>query len=109
MDQIWFKSYQKGVPHTIDMGRYSSMVDVIETMFEKFSFRPAYHCMGTTLTFNDLKKQSQNFASYLQNDLKLKKGDRVALMMPNILQYPVALFGLLQAGLIAVHVHRSEE
>ncbi|MFC1830015.1 AMP-binding protein, partial [Thermodesulfobacteriota bacterium] len=73
--------------------------------FNAFSDLPAYHNMGTTISFRELDMESRKFASYLQNELKLQKGDRVALMMPNILQYPVALFGLLRAGLVAVNVN----
>src|SRR5690606_19010456 len=73
--------------------------------FKKFSDKPAFHNMGTTLSYSDIDRLSKKFASYLQNELHLKKGDRVAIMMPNILQYPVALFGVLRAGLVAVNVN----
>ncbi len=105
MEKLWHKSYQAGVPNTIDVNTYTSIVDVLEQGFKSYSDKPAFHNMGKTLTYGDMKVLSQQFASYLQNHLKLQKGDRVALMMPNILQYPVALFGVLQAGLIVVNVN----
>lgn len=105
MSKIWHKHYDAGVPSEISTDEYSSINDVIEIGFSKFKSNPAFHNMGTTLSYQDIEVMSRKFASYLQNDLKLKKGDRVALMMPNILQYPVALFGVLRAGMIAVNVN----
>lgn len=105
MERPWFSSYQEGVPHTINEKEYSSIVEVLENSFEKYKDRPSFHCMGKTLNFGEIDELSKKFASFLQNDLKLKKGARVALMMPNILQYPVALFGILRAGMIAVNVN----
>jgi long-chain acyl-CoA synthetase len=105
MSKIWHKHYDAGVPSEINTDEYSSINDVIEVGFQKFKSNPAFHNMGTTLSYQDIEIQSRKFASYLQNDLKLKKGDRVALMMPNILQYPIALFGVLRAGMIAVNVN----
>ncbi len=99
----WYASYEKGVPHTIDVQEYASIVDLLERSFQKFGTLPAFTCMGRTLSYGELDRLSTQFASYLQNSLKLSKGDRVALMMPNILQYPVALFGVLRAGMIAVN------
>lgn len=107
MEKIWLKNYQTGVPASIEdqMEKYRSLGDVFEEAFSKFSQSPAFHCMGKTLTYQELDILSQKFASYLQNDLKLEKGDRVALMMPNILQYPVALYGILRGGFVAVNVN----
>jgi long-chain acyl-CoA synthetase len=105
MTKIWHKSYDAGVPTEINTNQYNSLMDVIETSMKKFRDRPAYHCMGTTISYGELDNLSLKFASYLQNDLKLEKGDRVALMMPNILQYPVALHGILRAGLTVVNVN----
>ncbi len=107
MEKIWLKSYQKGVPATIEdqMEKYQSIPEILEENFKNFAHLPAFHCMGKTLSYSELDQLSQKFASYLQNDLGLKKGDRIALMMPNILQYPVALFGALRAGLIVVNVN----
>jgi long-chain acyl-CoA synthetase len=107
MEKNWFKSYQAGIPHKIDqeLEGLNSIPDILEMSFEKFSDRPAFHCMGKTYTFKEMNELSLKFASYLQNNLKLKKGDRVALMMPNILQYPIALFGVLRGGFVAVNVN----
>jgi long-chain acyl-CoA synthetase len=107
MEKIWIKNYQSGVPATIEdqMEKYNSIPDVLEESFKKYSNKKAFHCMGKDLTYAEIDLQSQKFASYLKNNLSLSKGDRVALMMPNILQYPVALFGILRAGMVAVNVN----
>ncbi|WP_127716647.1 long-chain-fatty-acid--CoA ligase [Halobacteriovorax sp. HLS] len=105
MNYVWQNEYQEGVPHEIDASKYNSIPELLEESFSKFSQKPAFHCMGKSLTYGEIDLQSRKFASYLQNELNLKKGDRVALMMPNILQYPVALFGVLRAGMVAVNVN----
>jgi long-chain acyl-CoA synthetase len=105
MTKIWHKGYDAGVPYEINPNEYSSINDVLEVGFTKFKKNPAFHNMGTTLTYEQIDVMSQKFASFLQNDLMLQKGDRVAIMMPNILQYPIALFGILRAGLVAVNVN----
>ncbi len=105
MEKTWQKRYQDGVPFEINPSEYESIPEMFEQSFEKYAANDAFHCMGTTLKYSELDLQSRKFASYLQNNLGLQKGDRVALMMPNILQYPVALFGILRAGLIAVNVN----
>ncbi|PIP94713.1 MAG: long-chain-fatty-acid--CoA ligase [Bdellovibrio sp. CG12_big_fil_rev_8_21_14_0_65_39_13] len=105
MNYAWYQSYETGIPHTIDVNQYSSIVDVIESSFQKFRNNESFYCMGKCYTYGELDILTRKFASYLQNDLKLQKGDRVALMMPNILQYPIALFGVLRAGMIAVNVN----
>ena len=103
--KIWHERYEKGVPQEINLAEYSSVVDILEQSFEKYPKRPALHCMGKTYNYEEVEILSRRFASYLQNDLNLKKGDRVALMMPNVLQYPIVLFGILRAGLVAVNVN----
>lgn len=107
MDKIWLKNYQPGVPANIEdqIEKYLSIGDLLEESFSKFSQTQAFNCMGKGLTYQEVDVLSRQFASYLQNDLKLQKGDRVALMMPNILQYPVALFGVLRGGFVAVNVN----
>ncbi len=105
MTKIWHKAYDVGVPLEINPEEYSSINDMLEIGFKKYASNPAFHNLGTTLSYSEIDELSRRFASYLQNDLKLQKGDRVALMMPNILQYPVALFGALRAGMIAVNVN----
>lgn len=105
MTKIWHKAYDSGIPHEINPEEYSSINEMLEIGFKKYAKLPAFHNMGTTLSYEEIERLSRKFASYLQNDLRLQKGDRVALMMPNILQYPVALFGVLRAGMIAVNVN----
>jgi long-chain acyl-CoA synthetase len=105
MTKVWHKNYDPGVPQEVDVNEFKNITEILEFGFAKFTSRPAFHNMGTTLTFGQIDTLSRRFASYLQNDLGLKKGDRVAIMMPNILQYPIALFGILRAGLIAVNVN----
>ena len=103
MEKIWLKSYQPGVPATIDINQYSSIVDLLETTFHKFATKPAFNNMGKTLNYAEIDRMSYQFACFLQNDLKLARGDRVAIMMPNLLQYPIAMFGALRAGMIVVN------
>lgn len=107
MDRIWLKNYQDNVPTDVDelIGRYPSLNDVLEENFKKFGPSQAWYCMGKSLTFAETEALSKKFASYLQNQLGLKKGDRVAIMLPNILQYPIALLGILRAGMVAVNVN----
>lgn len=105
MSHIWQESYQSGIPSEIDPNSYSSILEVLDESFTKFKEKDSFHCMGKGFTYGELDILSRKFASYLQNDLKLQRGDRVALMMPNILQYPIALFGILRAGLVAVNVN----
>lgn len=105
MEKPWLKRYPENVPETIDPDKYSSLVEMFEQSVQKFADQPAFMNMGSVMTFRKLEERSRAFAAYLQNDLKLKKGDRVALMMPNVLQYPIALFGILRAGMIAVNVN----
>lgn len=105
MEKVWLKNYEPGIPHEIDLSSFESLVDLLKSNTQNFSENPAFHCMGTTLTYKEIDKLSSDFCTYLQNDLKMKKGDKIALMMPNVLQYPVALFGSLKAGLVVVNVN----
>ena len=104
MERIWLKHYPAGVPADIDPNKYQSIRDLFEESVASFGERPAYYCMGKELTFADIDRMSQAFGAWLQSR-GLQKGDRVALMMPNVLQYPVALFGVLRAGLVVVNVN----
>jgi long-chain acyl-CoA synthetase len=101
----WLVNYPAGVPEQIDPNTYKSVADVLVQSFEKFAHRPAFSNMGKTLSYGEVDRQSQHFAAYLLNDLKLTKGDRVAIMLPNVLQYPIAAFGILRAGLTVVNVN----
>ncbi|WP_028009472.1 AMP-binding protein [Solimonas flava] len=102
---VWFQEYPPTVPRTIDTGAVPSLVAMFEQSCARFGDQIAYECMGQTLSFAELDRLTQDFASYLQNVLGLQRGDRVALMMPNLLQYPVSLFGVLRAGLVVVNVN----
>ncbi|HDY7977932.1 TPA: long-chain-fatty-acid--CoA ligase FadD [Vibrio vulnificus] len=105
MEKPWLSRYPSDVPETINPDQYESLVEMFEQSVQKYADQPAFMNMGSVMTFRKLEERSRAFAAYLQNELKLKKGDRVALMMPNLLQYPVALFGVLRAGCIAVNVN----
>ncbi|MFJ5389827.1 long-chain-fatty-acid--CoA ligase FadD [Pectobacterium sp. CHL-2024] len=105
MEKIWLSRYPADVPAEIDPDRYSSLIEMFESSVKRYADRPAFVNMGEVMTFRKLEERSRAFAAYLQNQLKLQKGDRVALMMPNLLQYPVALFGVLRAGLVVVNVN----
>jgi long-chain acyl-CoA synthetase len=101
----WLKFYPESVDPEVDVTSYSSVVNLFEESVSKFGDAVAYECMGKSMTFNELDTYSQNFASYLQHELKMNKGDKVAIQMPNCLQYPVALFGTLRAGMVVVNVN----
>lgn len=105
MDKIWLKSYMQGVPAEIDPDAYHSLIELFEKTYRQYADRPAFYNMGVTLTYAKLDQYSRDFAAYLQQGLKLKKEDRIAIMLPNILQYPIALYGALRAGLIVVNVN----
>jgi len=105
MKKPWLSSYPEGVPENIAKPPFTSLTDMIESCLAKYSERNAYSNMGASITFGQLDQMSYSFACYLQNDLKLEKGDRVAIMLPNINQYPVALCGILRAGLVVVNVN----
>lgn len=104
---FWTARYPKGVPATIEsyVNQYRSTLDVFEETVARFPTKPAFTCMGKTMTFSELNRKAESFAAFLQNELKLKKGDRIAIQMPNVLQYPVALFGALKAGLVIVNTN----
>jgi long-chain acyl-CoA synthetase len=101
----WYKKYPKGVLHEISMDGYSSIVDVINESCLEYADKPCFSNLGKTLNFRDVDQLSNAFAVFLQNELKLVKGDRIAIQMPNLLQYPVAMFGALKAGLIVVNTN----
>lgn len=104
-DQPWFKFYPESVPHEVDVHAFESVVDLFEESVGKYKDDVAYESMGKQLSFSQLDKLSGDFAAYLQNVLKMKKGDRIGIQMPNLLQYPVVMFGALRAGLIVVNVN----
>jgi len=104
VDRIWLKHYPPGVPAEIDVGEYASVRDVFDESVARFASRPAFTCMGKSITFAELDTLSSAFGAWLQG-VGGGKGTRVALMMPNVLQYPVALFGALRAGATIVNVN----
>ncbi|MBI4356586.1 MAG: AMP-binding protein [Gammaproteobacteria bacterium] len=105
MEKVWLKEYPIGVPAEINPHAYSSIVEVFEDSCRRFSEKSAFSNLGCTLTYQALEAASRCFASYLQNVLVLKKGARVAIMLPNVLQYPIAMFGILRAGCVVVNVN----
>lgn len=104
MERIWLKQYPSGVPADIDPGQYASLVDLMEESFAKFADRKAFICMDKSISYRDLDEMSAALAAYLQSK-GLAKGTRVALMMPNVLQYPVAIAAVLRAGYAVVNVN----
>ncbi|MDY0926648.1 long-chain-fatty-acid--CoA ligase FadD [Pantoea trifolii] len=105
MNKVWLKRYPADVPAEINADRYASLVELFEHAAEQYADKVAFINMGQPMTYRQLEKQSRAFAAWLQQGLGLKQGDRVALMMPNLLQYPVALFGVLRAGMVVVNVN----
>lgn len=105
MNKIWLESYPDGIPEEIPTPEAKSVRDLIDSALTAFADRPCFTNMGTTLTYRDLDKLSMQFACYLQQTLGLIKGERVAIMLPNVLQYPVVLCGIFRAGLVAVNVN----
>jgi long-chain acyl-CoA synthetase len=103
-ERVWLTSYPPGVPADIDAGQYNSLVDLMEASFQQYAAKVAYNFMGRDITFAQTDSLSQAFAAYLQG-LGLAKGDRVAIMMPNVPQYPVAVAGILRAGYVVVNVN----
>ncbi|MEM8541317.1 MAG: long-chain-fatty-acid--CoA ligase [Pseudomonadota bacterium] len=104
IDRIWLKSYPEGVPAEIEPLSESSLSEFFDHHLPKYGSKPAFTCMGKTMTYAELDEQSKIFAAHLQ-DKGFKKGDAVAIMMPNVLQYPVAMIGILRAGLTVVNVN----
>jgi long-chain acyl-CoA synthetase len=105
VDKIWLKSYPEGIPELITIDPNDSLVNLFDTACREYPNKPGYVNFDRVMTYKELDKLSRDFAAYLQKVCKLKRGDRVAIMMPNLLQYPIAMFGILRAGLIAVNVN----
>jgi len=105
MEPIWLSHYPAGIPAEVNLHEFASLRDLLLRGCERFGSLPAFSNMGTSITYAELDRSSRNFAAYLQKTLGLHTGDRVAIMMPNLLQYPVALFGVLRAGLVVVSVN----
>ena len=104
INKPWLKNYPAGVPQQIDISRYNSLLDLFSESFARFSQRKAYQYFGKALTFSELDQASQEFAAYLQS-LGLERGARVAIMLPNVLQYPITMLGILRAGFVVVNIN----
>ena len=104
-NRIWLRNYPAGMPAEIDPDLYRSLPDLLDNLFRKYADKPAYHNLGRTITYTELERLSRDFAAFLQALPGMAKGDRVAIMSPNLLQYPVALFGILRAGMTVVNVN----
>ena len=105
MERIWLKNYPLGVPAEINPDEYPSLVDLIDESLQRFGPNPAFSSMGRTIDYATYDRLSRDFAAYLQEVAGLSKGDRIAIMLPNVLQYPIALLGALRAGLTVVNTN----
>ncbi len=105
MEPIWLKNYPPGVPAEVDVHEFASLPAVLQRSCQRFADLPAYSNLGASISYAELDRLSSAFGAYLQKSLGLKRGDRVAIMLPNLLQYPVALFGVLRAGMVVVNVN----
>ncbi len=105
MEKIWLKSYPEGVPEDIDLTEFASLREMLVSCCKQFSGKKAATNMGHSLTFDEIDALSRDFGAYLRSDLGLKRGDRLALMMPNCLQYPIAVYGAVRVGVIIVNVN----
>lgn len=104
-EKFYQDKYPPGIPREIDLNKYQSMVDMFDHAVEKYADKPAFSAIGVTLTYRDLDIQSRNFAAWLQNKTNLKVGDRIAVQMPNVTQYPVVVYGAMRAGLVVVNTN----
>ncbi len=105
MEKIWLKNYPPGVAAEINADAYSSLVEMMDEACKKYAHFPAFYNNGVTLSFDEFNRYSYHFAAFLQQELQLKKGDRLAIMLPNLLQYPVAMLGALRAGVVVVNAN----
>jgi len=105
MQKPWLKSYPDGIPEEIDINKFSSVADIFDTSIAKYADRPAYTNFGKTINYKEVDDYTAQLGAYLKNELGLDKGDRVAVMMPNLLQNPIAIFAILRAGLVVVNTN----
>jgi long-chain acyl-CoA synthetase len=105
VDKIWLKNYPKGVPAEINPDEYASVVEIVDEACKTYASQPAFTSMDTTITYAEYERLARDFAAWIQTHAKLKKGDRIAIMLPNVLQYPIALYGALRAGLTVVNTN----
>ena len=105
MDKVWLQQYPQGIPAEVEYRAYRSLKEILEASCTRFADRPAYGNLGVTITYRELDQLSRDFAAYLQKVAGLKKGERLAIMLPNLLQYPIALFGAQRAGIVVVNTN----
>lgn len=105
MQKVWFERYPEGIPHEINPDHYISLSDLFEKKVAEYGQKTAYLNLGISMTYKELEEHSRHFANFLLQNLLLEKGERVGIMLPNLLQFPVALFGILRAGLIVVNIN----
>src|SRR5690349_6314360 len=105
MEKVWLKNYPVGVPDAINPDEYASLVELVAESVERFADKPAFTSMGCTLDYATYDRLARDFAAYLQEVAGLQKGERIAIMLPNVLQYPIALYGALRAGLTVVNTN----
>src|SRR5215467_8480417 len=101
----WLATYGSTIPAEIDPGAHASVTDMLVDAMQRFADKPAFRCFGQTLTYADTDRLSGNFAAYLQNRLGVRKGDRIAVMLPNIPAFPIAMLGIVRAGAVQVNVN----
>ncbi|ASP39706.1 long-chain fatty acid--CoA ligase [Bacterioplanes sanyensis] len=104
-EQFFQERYPAGLAATIDPDKHDSVVEIFDGFVKKFSDRPAFTCLGQTITYRDLNEKSAAFAAYLQNETSLQPGDRIAVQLPNVLQYPIVVFGAMRAGMVVVNTN----
>ncbi|MCU0939386.1 MAG: AMP-binding protein [Burkholderiaceae bacterium] len=105
MSKPWLAQYPAGIPAEVDVNEYGSLKELLAASCQRFADLPAYHSMGAQMSYREFDEASRAFGAWLQKHAQLKRGDRVALMMPNLMQYPIALFGVLRAGLVVVNTN----
>ncbi len=105
MENFFKDKYPPGIPSEVELDKYASVVEMFEQACEKFADKPAFSALGTTITYGELEQYTRQFAAYLQNHTNLKRGDRIAVQMPNLLQYPIAVYGAMRAGLVVVNTN----
>ena len=105
MNRHWLTSYGKRIPAEINPDTYGSVLEMLESAMTRYAANPAFRCFGKTLTYTDTDRLSRAFAAFLQNRLGIKKGDRIAVMLPNLPAFPLAMLGIIRAGAIQVNVN----
>ncbi|OZG73503.1 long-chain fatty acid--CoA ligase [Hahella sp. CCB-MM4] len=105
MENFFKDKYPPGIPSEVELDKYASVVEMFEQACQRFADKPAFSALGTTITYGELEQYTRQFAAYLQNHTNLKRGDRIAVQMPNLLQYPIAVYGAMRAGLVVVNTN----